>query len=110
MWFGGGAGAGVKNNPQEIVDLANFLSTHLSKKQYQKDMFLANARLNDSTTIVFRGKDKKNRMALLTLDTVQQTNAEAEKKPTRVFSLSLSYRLDPINSDVFTIKIKDDDF
>jgi len=49
-------------------------------------------------------------MALLTLNTVQQTNAEAEKKPARVFSLSLSYKLDPKNADVFTIKIKDDDF
>ena len=82
----------------------------LIKKQYQKDMFVANARLNDSTTIVFRGKDKKNRMALLTLNVVQQTNAEAEKKPAQVFSLNLSYMLDPKNSDVFSIKIKDDDF
>ena len=105
-----GAGAGVKSDSQEIVNLANFLRTHFTKKQYQKDMFVANARLNDSTTIVFRGKDKKNRMALLTLNAVQQTNAEAEKKPAQVFSLNLSYMLDPENSDIFTIKIKDDDF
>lgn len=105
-----GAGAGVKSDSQEIVNLANFLRTHFTKKQYQKDMFVANARLNDSTTIVFRGKDKKNRMALLTLNAVQQTNAEAEKKPAQVFSLNLSYMLDPKNSDIFTIKIKDDDF
>ena len=49
-------------------------------------------------------------MALLTLKVVQQTNAEAEKKPAQVFSLNLSYMLDPKNSDIFTIKIKDDDF
>jgi hypothetical protein len=98
-----------KGDPAGIVNLANFLRSHFIKKQYQKDMFVANARLNDTTTIVFRGKDKKNRMALLTL-TSAATNEKSKDKPLQELSLQLSYMLSITDQDIFTIKIKDEDF
>ena len=64
-----GKGTANKVDGGKIVDLANFLRKHLIKKQYQKEGFVANARMNDVTTIVFRGTDEKNRMALLLLTT-----------------------------------------
>ena len=103
-----GRGAAKKVDPQTVVDAANFLRTHLIKKQYMKEGFVANGRMDDVTTIVFRGKDKKNRMALLILTSPKANKGEDVKKAAQNISLKLSYMLDPENPDILTIK--DDDF
>jgi hypothetical protein len=93
---------------QNILDAANFLRNHLAKKSYKKDGFAANARLNDFTTLVFRGKDKKNRMVLLLLTIPKGKEGKDEKKSRDNVSLKLSYILDHENPDI--LSIKDDDF
>jgi len=103
-----GRGAAKKVDPQSVVDAANFLRIHLIKKQYKKEGFVANGRMNDVTTIVFRGKDKKNRMALLILTSPKANKGEDAKKAAQNISLKLSYMLDPENPDILTIK--DNDF
>jgi hypothetical protein len=103
-----GRGAAKKVDPQTVVDAANFLRTHLIKKQYKKEGFVANGRMDDVTTIVFRGKDKKNRMALLILTSPKANKDEDAKKAAQNITLKLSYMLDPENPDILTIK--DDDF
>ena len=67
-------------------------------------MFVANTRLNDNTTIVFRGKDKKGRMVLMSLITPSPEEGEDKKKTKQKVQLLLSYKLDPVSPDVLTIK------
>jgi hypothetical protein len=93
-----------------IVRVANLLRTHLMKKEYKKEGFVANQPLNDATTIVFRGKDQKNRMALLVLSAPKTGKGKEAKASPENISLKLSYMLNPEKPDVRTITIKDDDF
>lgn len=95
-------GGGEKNNksdPLQVVSAANLLREHLAKKRYQKEGFLVNARVDDTTTVVFRGKDKNNRMVLLVLNEL-----EAKKKKTGQILLRLSYMLDHDKPDILTIE------
>ena len=103
-----GTGVDEKVDPQTVVDAANLLRMHLIKKQYEKEGFLANTRLDDVSTIVFRGKDKKNRLALLVLTGSKAKKDKDAQKVVSNFSLKLSYVLNAENPDIFTIK--DDDF
>jgi hypothetical protein len=103
-----GLGAGEKGLTQTIVDAANFLNVHLNKKQYVKEGYAVNTRIDDKTTLVFRGKDKKNRMAVLVLSTLAKASEKDGKVTPADFSLKLSYILDTENPDILTIK--DDDF
>jgi hypothetical protein len=103
-----GKGAAKQVDGQGIVDLANFLRTHLLKKEYQKEGFVANHRMSDINTIVFRGLDKKNRMALLLLTAPTAKKGEDLENAKKHYSLKLSYLMDHLNSDIFAIK--DDDF
>jgi hypothetical protein len=105
-----GASVDKKVDSQSVINAANFLRTHLNKKSYKADGLVANARIDDQTTIVFRGKDKKNRMVVLILNSEQAPKDGNAKKTSRQFSLKLSYILDAENPDVLTITIKDDDF
>ena len=98
-----GRGATEKVDGQDVVDAANFLRNHLIKKKYQKEGFVANARMNDVMTIVFRGKDKKGRMALLVLTLPKAKKDEDAKKAADKISLKLSYIADTVNPDVLTI-------
>ena len=90
-----------------VVNAANFLRDHFIKKRYQKEGYIANGRLNDATTIVFRGKDKNNRMALLILNMPPKPKNKETKIPARNIQLSLAYILDHENADIFTIKEND---
>tara|TARA_B100000676_G_C18083963_1_gene853457 strand:- start:1923 stop:2573 length:651 start_codon:yes stop_codon:yes gene_type:complete len=96
-----------KVDPQTVIDAANFLRNHFVKKEYKKEGFLANSRLDDATTIVFRGKDKKNRMALLVLSFSKKEKNEDAQNATKNISLRLSYMVDPKNPDIYTIKEND---
>ena len=69
-------------------------------------MLAANAKISDNLMIVFRGKDKKWSMILMTLTTQKSSKQEDENKTKQpdVVILRLSYKLDPISPDVLTIK------
>jgi hypothetical protein len=108
VWGRGAEESGKKVIAQEIVNTANFLRNHLLKKEYKKDGFAANQRVNDETTIVFRGKDKKDRMAILLLTSAKVTKDMDTKKDGDLVTLKLSYMLLPNKPDILTIK--DDDF
>jgi len=103
-----GRGATKNVDGKGVVDVANFLRTHLIKKQYKKEGFIANARMTDETTVVFRGKDKKNRMALLVLNAPKKSKDEDAEATLKKVSLKLSYLADPANPDILTIG--EDDF
>jgi hypothetical protein len=108
VWGSGAEESGKKVKAQNIINAANFLRNHLLKKEYIKDGLIANTRMNDVTTIVFRGKDKKNRMVLLVLTSPKVKKDEDTKKIGDNISLKLSYLSDAENPDILTIK--DDDF
>jgi len=108
IWGRGAEESGRKVKAQSIIDAANFLRNHFIKKKYQKEGFIANARVDDETTIVFRGKDKKDRMVLLVLTSPQAKKDEDGKKAKENIALKLSYVLDTKTPDIFTIG--EDDF
>ena len=85
IFFGHGVDKSVTS--QQVVDLGNILGNHFFNKRYQEDGLVANARLNDGSILIFRGKDQKGRMALLRLLNTQQNNKNNEVK----ISLNLSY-------------------
>ena len=102
-----GRGATKKVDGKTVVDAANFLRMHFLKKEYQKG-YVANGVLNDVTTVVFRGKDKKDRMVLLVLTSPKAKKDEDGKKAGENISLKLSYVLDTEKPDILTIG--EDDF
>jgi hypothetical protein len=108
VWGTGADKSRGKDKAKDIVNAANFLRNHLIKKKYKKDGFIANGRLNDAATVVFRGKDKKDRMVLLVLTSTKVRKGKDTKKTENSVLLKLSYMLDPTNPDILTIK--DDDF
>ena len=66
---------------------------------------MAHARLNDSSVLIFRGKDPKGRMVLLRLSNPQPIKKQdVEMK----ISLTLSYIEKPEQPDAF--QLKEDDF
>jgi len=91
--------------PQQVVDSGNLLGDHFLKKRYQEDGLMAHARLNDSSVLIFRGKDPKGRMVLLRLSNPQPIKKQdVEMK----ISLTLSYIERPEQPDAF--QLKEDDF
>jgi hypothetical protein len=94
---------------QNIVNTANLLRVHLLKKQYL-DGAIANAKVSDTSTIVFRGSDKEKRMAVLVLTTPTPNKDQTNKTDKSKVTLKLSYILNPSKPDIFTINIKEGDF
>ena len=68
---------------QQVVDSGNLLGSHFFKKQYQEDGLAAHARLNDGSVLIFRGKDKKGRMALLRLSNSQPGQIDKPSFPVK---------------------------
>ena len=97
IFFGHGVDKSVTS--QQVVDLGNILGNHFFNKRHQEDGLVANARLNDGSILIFRGKDQKGRMALLRLLNIQQNNKNNEVK----FSLNLSYIEKPGQEDTFQL-------
>jgi hypothetical protein len=95
-------------NAQSLVDAANLLRDHFLKKRYKADSMIVNGKMGENTIIVFRGADKKGRMALLTLNTPKPIKGETPNDAAKRTRLSLSYILNPDKPDVLTIK--DGDF
>ena len=105
LWGDGANKSQEKVNAQNVVDAANSIRNHLVKKQYQKEGYMINAPLDDANTVVFRGTDKRGRMALLVL--TQTKNIESAKKNRERVLLKLSYIQKPDMPDIFTIKEND---
>ena len=97
IFFGHGVDKSVTS--QQVVDLGNILGNHFFNKRHQEDGLVANARLNDGSILIFRGKDQKGRMALLRLLNPQQNNKNNEVK----ISLNLSYIEKPGQEDTFQL-------
>lgn len=91
---------------ETVVETANQLRNHFAQKNFPKEGLVVNQPLNKEGTavLVFRGKDKKGRMALLILENPKV----AGKKENAHISLKLSYIKNPDSQDVF--KIKEEDF
>ena len=89
-----------KISAQKVVNSGNFLGNHLFKKRYQKDGFVAHAKLNDGSVLIFRGKDQKGRMVLLRLSNPQPNKNNKDTKVT----LNLSYIEKPGQPDTFVLK------
>ena len=105
-----GRGVTKKVDGKGVVNVANLLRTHLNKKEYKKEGFITNGSMNEATTIVFRGKDQKNRMALLVLNAPKTGKGKEATASADNISLKLSYMLNPANPDVLTITINENDF
>jgi hypothetical protein len=103
-----GKGAAKKVDGQGVVDTANLLRTHFIKKRYKKKGLVVNGKLDETNTIVFRGRDQKDRMILLMLTTPKTKKGEAFEEAIKNVSLKLSYLLKPDNPDILTVK--DDEF
>jgi hypothetical protein len=101
-------GAGVTKNfdLQEVFHTKNLLRKHFVKKKYKKDGYLLNLKLKDGSLIVFRGKDKKDRMILLRLKMSKAKKGKDKKEASKNVSLILSYILDPKKADIFKTKAK----
>jgi hypothetical protein len=99
-------GVAEKVDGRSLIDTSNLLRIHFTKKKYKKERYVVNGRLNDISTIVFRGLDKKNRMALLMLTTPKANKGESLKKSKQKYMLQLSYILDFEKPDVFKAKAK----
>ena len=105
-----GRGAAEKVDGKDVLTTANLLRTHFLKKRYKEEGLVANGKLSDISTVVFRGKDKKNRMVLLMLGTQRKEEGMTDEQIINNTSLVLSYLLNPDEPDVRKIVIQEDDF
>jgi hypothetical protein len=108
IWGSDGKVTKEQASLKQLVDTANFLRNHLTKKRYEKDEYAVNAVITEETTVVFRGKDKKGRMIMLVLANPKPLKGKNGKDIPVAGKLRLSYILDPKNPDILTIG--DNDF
>jgi hypothetical protein len=105
-----GQAGGGNVDTSSIVDTANLLRTHFLKKRYKEDGLVANGSLSDTSTMVFRGKDRKDKMILLVLNVpLAKSKLTAEGSNNQV-TLMLSYIEDAAKPDIRKIVIGDDEF
>jgi len=105
-----GKGAAEKVDGKDVLTTANLLRTHFLKKRYKEEGLVANGKLSDTSTVVFRGKDKKNRMILLMLGTQLKKEGMTDEQIINSTSLVLSYLLNPDEPDVRKIVIQEGEF
>lgn len=105
MW---GKGVGKKTDNDGIIATANMLRDHLTKKRYKKEKFVLNGKINDSTMLVFRGYDEKDRMITIMLKTPTKIKGKKLTETELQVSLKLAYVLDSITPDV--LRIRENDF
>ena len=105
-----GRGAAEKVDGKDVLTTANLLRTHFLKKRYKEEGLVANGKLSNTSTLVFRGKDKKNRMILLLLNTVAAKEGVSAEDNLNQVSLVLSYISKPVNPDIRKIVIQEDEF
>jgi hypothetical protein len=95
---------------ETLVHTANLLNKHFAKKRYKPEGLVSNGALSKTSTMVFRGKDKKDRMLLLLLTSPSTTATLTPQEQTNQVRLVLSYIENPENPDVRKIVVGDDDF
>ena len=105
-----GRGAAEKVDGKDVLTTANLLRTHFLKKRYKEEGLIANGKLSDTSTLVFRGKDKKNRMILLMLGTQLKKEGMTDEQTINSTSLVLSYLLNPDEPDIRKIVIQEGEF
>ena len=93
-----------------MVLTANTLRDHFLKKRYVEDKLIANGKLSDIRTLVFRGKDQKNRMIVVVLTTPGQQEGETFEEAMKNISLQLSYISNPGNPDILSVEVKEGEF
>jgi len=95
-------GKGVSDNftAEEIMTLLSKLRTHFMKDRYKKGIVF-DSKASDTRTIVFRGKDLKDRMILLYLDYPKPKELEDKKETGSDLRLILSYLQSVENPDHF---------
>ena len=108
--IGWGNGSSENVDGRSVVETANLLRNHFLKKRYKQVGLVANGKLSDLKTMIFRGRDKKDRMVLLVLNTVESPKGMTAEENLNKVSLVLSYIAKPDNPDVRKISIKDDEF
>jgi hypothetical protein len=88
-------GKGVTENytAEDVINAANFLRNHFTKKKYKRKGIAVNSKLNDTTLIVFRGLDAKDRMILLRLKSFKAKKGEDKEAVKKHIQLKLSYKL-----------------
>jgi hypothetical protein len=80
------------------------------KKKYLKDKLVANGKISNNQTMVFRGQDQKKRMVVVLLTTGPVPKGGNTVESLNKVSLLLSYVKDAENPDVRKISIKEDEF
>lgn len=90
-----------KPDIEALLSIANSLRNYFVRLGFPKDKMVANARINDNSILVFRGSDKKGRMASLLLNNSQGISKESVENNA---SLQLSYIENPDSPDIFLIK------
>ena len=105
-----GQGAAEKVDGEAVVSMANALRTHFIKKRYKEEGLVANGKLSDTSTMVFRGRDQKDRMILVMLQTAKVPEGGTTKESLNQISLLLSYIANPTEPDVFSIKVEEGEF
>jgi hypothetical protein len=102
-----GAGVSKKFNPQDVVDAGNFLRNYFMKKRIERLRFKGGWRVNtpleNGGMLLFRGKDQKGRMTLLTLKKPHIKGITLENS-NKTIRLILSYILSPYNQDTLNAK------
>jgi hypothetical protein len=101
-------GKGVTDNfpHQDIFSLLRLLQTHFMKQKYKKEGFLVNTNMTDKESIVFRGKDLKDRMILLVYRAPKLKEQVGVEDAQKNVSLILSYIENVENPDIIPIKTK----
>ncbi|HHZ65047.1 MAG TPA: hypothetical protein EYN51_06060 [Flavobacteriales bacterium] len=105
-----GQGAAEKVDGKSVLRTANTLRSHFLKKRYKKDKLAVNGKLSDTQTMVFRGKDQKNKMVTLILNTPGKQEEETLEDAINKISLVLSYIVDPENPDILSVHVKEGEF
>ena len=101
-----GKGAAENFDGQAVVDTANTLRVHFVKKRNKAKGLVVNGKLTDFQTLLFRGRDKKDRMVLLMLNTEARQEGESLEDALKRVWLLLSYIVKPDNPDMRKITIK----
>jgi len=101
-----GKGVTENINGDDILSAANLLRNHLTKKKYKKEGYAVNTRFDDNRMLVFRGKDKKDRMITLKLTKSKTKEGKNKKTEGKNMSLVLSYILDVKKPDIYQGKKK----
>jgi hypothetical protein len=98
-----GKGVSDNFNPDEVLSVANRLRQYFIKKRYKEEGYATNARLSDTSLIVFRGLDEQGRMILLNFVT-PDSNEGTLKNAKKNVSLILSYIENAEKPDIFSSK------